>query len=365
MPKKLIVCCDGTWNDDDSADGQTNVAKLRRLLQNSFVEEVNQLVFYVSGVGTQPGQRIRGGAFGAGINANILEAYRLLVEHYEEDSLLYLFGFSRGAYTARSLAGFIRNSGLLKQEHAEQIDNAFTLYRDRSEESGPNSPAAQEFRAKYSHAPEIEFIGVWDTVGSLGIPVARWKLFGWLGKWVDEKYRFHDENLSSIVRHAYHAMSIHERRGTFPVTLWQKQAHSTEQVLEQVWFPGVHSDVGGGYRSAGLSDAALDWMIEKARACGLKFREDALKPGVALAADPLGKMHDSYRWSFKLIDFLNGMFGGMPRAFNTDPSSCESVSNIAQDRFRLNKDEVWPNTFLNELQHAVVKEAAKVHNIHP
>ena len=350
MLKKLIVCCDGTWNDDDSADGQTNVAKLRRVLQNRFVEEVDQLVFYVSGVGTQPGQKVRGGAFGEGLNANILEAYSLLVEHYEEGDLLFLFGFSRGAYTARSLGGFIRNSGLLKREHIGEIESAFALYRDRSDGSSPTSASALAFKAKYSHTPDIEFIGVWDTVGSLGVPVARWKLFGWMGKLIDEKFRFHDESLSSIVRHAYHAISIHEHRGTFPVTLWQKQPHSTGQELEQVWFPGVHSDVGGGYRTTGLSDAPFEWMIGKARNLGLRFREAALQPGIMLAADPLGKMHDSYSLSFKLIDGINGAFGGVPRAFNADPSYCESISDVARDRYKLKKDNMWPPTFLSELQ---------------
>ena len=182
MPKKLIVCCDGTWNDEDSAGGQTNVAKLHRLLQNKFVEQVDQLVFYVSGVGTQPGEKVRGGAFGEGLDANILEAYSLLVQHYEEGDQLFLFGFSRGAYTARSLAGFIRNSGLLKSNYVGQLTNAFILYRDRTDATSPTSVQASDFKTRYSYTPDIEFIGVWDTVGSLGVPVDRWKLFGWVGK---------------------------------------------------------------------------------------------------------------------------------------------------------------------------------------
>lgn len=365
MTKKLIVCCDGTWNDEDSVGGQTNVAKLHRILQNGFDDNSGQMVFYVAGVGTEPGVKLRGGMFGDGIDANILEAYNLLVEHYEEGDLLFFFGFSRGAYTARSLAGFIRNSGLLKPRFVGQIQTAFTLYRDRTDATSPTSIAALEFKAKYSYAPDIEFIGVWDTVGSLGVPVARWKLFGWLGKLIDQKYRFHDESLSSTVKHAFHAMSIHERRGTFPITPWQKQAHSKNQELEQVWFPGVHSDVGGGYQTTGLSDAAFDWMIDNAKKCGLKFREDALKPGVILAPDPIAKMHDSYSWSFKLIDLLNGVFGRTSRMFAADPTYCALVSNIAKDRYKLKKDETWPETFIPELKRVGVQEAAKVQDINP
>ena len=365
MPKKLIVCTDGTWNNEDGGGSLTNVAKLHRLLQNSFVEKADQLVCYVSGVGTAAGEKVRGGAFGAGLDDNIREAYRFLIDNYQEGDQLFFFGFSRGAYTARSLAGFIRNSGLLKREFVGQLDNAFKLYRDRSPTKTPTSPDAVEFRARYAYSPDIEFIGVWDTVGSLGVPVSRMRLFTWIGRFVDRKYQFHDTSLSRIVKHAYHAVSIHEHRGTFPATMWQKQDHSTDQVLEQVWFPGVHCDVGGGYGATGLSDAALDWMIEKAKGCGLKFREEAAKPGIAMAPDPLSKLHNSYGTLFKLIDWMNFRFGGVKRTFNPDPTYCEALSNVAQDRFRLKTGEEWPETFLAELRGGTIQEEAKVHDIHP
>ena len=365
MPKKLIVCADGTWNDEDGAGGQTNVAKLHRYLQNSFLEQANQLVFYVTGVGTKFGERVRGGAFGDGLSDNILEAYRLLADHYEQGDPLFLFGFSRGAYTARSLAGFIRNSGLLKREHLDRLPEAFNLYRDRSSTTHPTSAEALAFKANYAYTPDIEFVGVWDTVGSLGIPPAGSGPFRWLSRAVDQKFEFHDTSLSSIVKHAYHAVSMHEHRGTFPATLWQKQAHSVDQVLEQVWFPGVHSDVGGGYASTGLSDAAFLWMVEKAKTCGLLFRDKALEPGVNLAADPLGKRHDSYSLAFRTIDRLNRRPGGIERAFNPDPTFCEEVSNVARDRFELKRDETWPDTFLAQLQRPRPAGEADVREIHP
>ncbi|MBE7156817.1 MAG: DUF2235 domain-containing protein [Rhodospirillales bacterium] len=365
MARKLIVCCDGTWNNEDGAGTPTNVAKLHRIIQSNYYDGADQIVYYVAGVGTEMGERIRGGAFGKGLDENIREAYRFLVGHYEEGDQLFFFGFSRGAYTARSLAGFIRNSGLLKPEFVGQLSAAFKLYRGRSDTTHPNSDEATEFRARYSYTPDIEFIGVWDTVGSLGIPVSRLGILSWFGRWVDRRYAFHDTDLSRIVKHAYHAIAVHERRGTFPATLWKKQADVEGQVLEQVWFPGVHCDVGGGYYTTGLSDAAFDWMIEKAKGCGLKFREEALQHGVLLAPDPIGKLHDSYGFFFKLIDWMNGQIGGAPRAFNADTASCEQVSNIAKDRFRSKKDETWPESFLSELRREHTDEGARVRDIHP
>ncbi len=366
MAKKLIICADGTWNNEDGTGGQTNVAKLHRVLQNNFVEPPsNQLACYVTGVGTRLGERIRGGAFGYGLSNNILEAYRFLVDYYEEGDQLFFFGFSRGAYTARSLAGFIRNSGLLKREHLDRLDDAFALYRNRSSKTHPAAQTAMEFKAQYAHSPDIEFIGVWDTVGSLGIPIPSLRALGWFARLVDRDFQFHDTSLSSIVKHAYHAVSIHEHRGTFPATLWQKQAHSTDQTLEQVWFPGVHCDVGGGYPVTGLSDAAFLWIVEKAAACGLLFRAAGLTAGASLAPDPLGKLHDSYAFPFNVIDWFDLSFGGTPRVYDADPSYCEAISNIARDRFHLKTDQDWPPTFLPALQLPGTEEKATVHAIHP
>ena len=144
MPKKLIVCADGTWDDEDRT--RTNVAKIHRALQTWHVEDVDQWVCYVSGVGTTFGEAIRGGAFGYGLTRNILQGYYFLVDNYEPGDQLYFFGFSRGAYTVRSLAGFIRNSGLLKKEHRDRADEAMSLYRSRSNKKHPNADAAVAFR---------------------------------------------------------------------------------------------------------------------------------------------------------------------------------------------------------------------------
>ena len=313
MGKKLIVCADGTWNNEDGAGSQTNVAKLHRVLKNNFVEGVDQLVCYVTGVGTRWGERVRGGAFGYGLDANIKEAYRFLVDHYEEGDQLFFFGFSRGAYTARSLAGFIRNSGLLRKENLGKLDDAFELYRKRSPDTKAGLwrgdaiqgavflDAGHRIRRRLGHG------------GFPGVPLPRLKLFSWFARFVDRDFQFHDTSLSTIIKHAYHAISIHEHRGTFPASKWRKQPGMENQVLEQVWFPGVHCDVGGGYPSSGLADASFLWMVDKAKACGLKFRKYGLAVGATLAPDPLGKLHDSYTFPFNVIDWFNLRFGGSPR----------------------------------------------------
>ena len=295
MPQKLIVCADVTWNDEDAAGGPTNVAKIHHALKHKFVEPVEQFVCYVTGVGTQRSEHLRGGAFGYGLSKNIKDAYRFLVEHYERDDELFLFGFSRGAYTVRSLAGFIRNSGLLRRENVDRLDEAFRLYRNRSDDTHPQSDKATAFRKANSYEPKIKFIGVWDTVGSLGVPLVRLRILGFLNRLIGKDWRFHDPALSSWVENAYHAMSIHERRGTFVPTLWEKQnkPETERQVLEQVWFPGVHCDVGGGYRTSDLSDASLLWMIKRAEGCGLEFRRDALNATLGVAPDPIGRLHNS------------------------------------------------------------------------
>ncbi len=367
MGKKLIVCADGTWNNEDGTGFQTNVAKLHRVLQNNFVEGVDQLVCYVTGVGTRLGEKVSGGAFGKGLSSNILEAYRFLVDHYVEGDQLFFFGFSRGAYTARSLAGFIRNCGLLKREHLEErLDEAYALYRHRSAKTNPKSETAMDFKARYSYTPDIEFVGVWDTVGSLGVPLSSLRILSWLGSFVNHDFQFHDTSLSTIIKHAYHAVSIHEHRGTFPATLWEKQAGMDQQVLEQVWFPGVHCDVGGGYGASGLSDASFLWMIDKAKDCGLLFREAGLAVGAMLAPDPLAKLHDSYTFPFNVIDWCNVRFGGTPREFTGKASFCESISNVARDRFQLKKGEFWPETFGAAMtQSSGTKPEAKVREIQP
>jgi uncharacterized protein (DUF2235 family) len=213
----------------------------------------------------------------------VRRCYRFLAETYEEGDKLFLFGFSRGAYTARSLAGLIRNCGVLRPENVDQVDAAFAFYRDRSSRTHPSGLASQLFRSMYSYdEDDIHFIGVWDTVGALGIPI---DLPGLKGV-AERLWGFHDTQLSSHVRFAYHALAIDEQRAPFRPTLWTG-APAQGQTLEQVWFSGVHSEVGGGSKDASLSDIALLWMVDRARSCGLMVKADQLQPGASAGLDEL------------------------------------------------------------------------------
>ena len=204
-----------------------------------------------------------GGAFGHGLEDNVYEAYRFLVGNYEPGDELFLFGFSRGAFTARSLAGMIRKCGILERQHVRRYPAAIALYRD---DQHPDSPAARTFRRAHAVGGDatlpIRFIGVWDTVGALGIP-----LRGLRGL-TRHKYQFHDTELSGSVAQACHALAIDERRAPFEPTLWAYRP-KPGQTVEQVWFAGVHSDVGGGYPDTGLADITLEWMIDRAQGAGL------------------------------------------------------------------------------------------------
>ncbi|WAC58017.1 DUF2235 domain-containing protein [Gordonia sp. SL306] len=268
MTKRLIVCCDGTWNFFGQRN-PTNVVTLFEEIAKFNDDGTPQKKFYVAGVGSNPLQKIRGGALGWGLSKNLKTGYEELVDNYEPGDEIFLFGFSRGAYTARSLAGFIRNVGILKRENKKQIDQAFNIYRDRDRtENAPDGEAAKRFRQQYSHDDvNIRFIGVWDTVGSLGIPFGQYPLI----KKVNSRWAFHDTKLSSKVGAAYHALAIDEKRGPFEPTLWLSNPDAKEQVVEQVWFSGVHCNVGGGYANTPISNIPLVWMMKKASDHGLTF----------------------------------------------------------------------------------------------
>ncbi len=300
--RRLIVCADGTWNRPDQEDhGQsspTNVVKMQRAVRSVASDGMSQIVSYHSGVGTGDVlDKLLGGAFGEGLDRNILECYEFVVNNFYLGDELYFFGFSRGAYTARSLAGLIRNSGVLRQEYASMAKEAFTLYRDRDPAKHPNSDAAMKFRESFSYDVDIKCIGVWDTVGALGIPI------GIIEKFSAHKYAFHDVALSSHVKIALHALAIDERRKPFVPTLWEQSKEDADQNrnwLEQAWFAGVHSNIGGGYADAGLSDIAFLWMVDRVKSmCKLEFNDDYVKQ-IARPL-PLGRLQDSMTEGYKLL----------------------------------------------------------------
>jgi len=258
--KRIITCSDGTWNKPNEKDegviSPTNVWKLYDLIALKDMNGVVQIPFYDEGVGTEWYDHLIGGLFGMGINQNIIQAYQFIADNYEQGDEIYLFGFSRGAYTARSVAGFIRNSGLLRKEYIDKLEEAFLLYKRRDDKSKPDADEAVEFRKNYCFDNvRIKFIGVWDTVGELGIPL---EVFNEINRDLLD-CRFYDVKLSSYVDYAYHAVAIDEHRKQFLPTLWEQQQDEkdAQQVMEQMWFTGAHCDVGGGYNEHGLSDCAL------------------------------------------------------------------------------------------------------------
>lgn len=275
--KRLIVCCDGTWQKLSSRY-PTNVVKIAQAIKPQSTNGIPQIIFYDEGIGTgDKADKIFGGAFGWGIDQNIQDAYRFLCLNFEKGDEIYLYGFSRGAYTVRSLAGLINCSGLLTRNKIRQAPRAYELYREA--DIRPNASEAEYFRQTNGDRVPIKFLGCWDTVGSLGVP----DQIPWLpiDEWINEKYKFNDTSLSSIIQNARHAVAIDEIRKVFDVTPMIKSSKNLNQSLRQVWFPGEHGCVGGGTKEqSGLSDGALKWMIDESEPFGLEFDQSAVLDGI-------------------------------------------------------------------------------------
>jgi hypothetical protein len=217
VSKRLVVCCDGTWNVPDRIDrgrlSPSNVVHIALATAERDAESRQQLVFYDTGVGTHRFEHLIGGAFGFGLSRKVKDAYRFLIETYEPGDEIFLFGFSRGAYTARSTAGLIRNCGILRRDQAKRLDAGYELYRRRDNASLPSEFESQLFRRMYACEPEtrIRFIGVWDTVGALGIPAGiPWLPVSWVQSF-NKRWAFHDLRLSRYVDYAYQAGLVRRR----------------------------------------------------------------------------------------------------------------------------------------------------------
>jgi len=297
--KRLVFCFDGTWNRLD-ASCPTNVVITAESVLPLSKNRTAQLIYYGEGVGTEKWERLRGGMFGSGLVQNLADAYRFLIFNHSPGDEIFIFGFSRGAYTARSFAGLLNTCGILLRRNAAQVRDAISLYQARdtsddfkervmlfrselcpqlcvsdAEQSWRKSNVA-DFDPAKSPKLNIRYVGVWDTVGALGIP----KSFSVLNL-TDKRYAFHDVALSPFVRSARHAVAIDEHRKDFVPTLWSNLAQlnadagadesSDDAPYQQRWFPGTHSSVGGGGERRGLSDQALDWILDGARAAGLEL----------------------------------------------------------------------------------------------
>lgn len=286
--KRIIVCCDGTWQTLE-APHPTNVVKLAEAIKPLSDDQIYQILFYDEGLGTSNLKEgigigdfvieLGGGAFGWGIDQAIQKAYRFLCLNYEDGDEIYLFGFSRGAYTVRCLAGLIYCSGLLKRQYIRKIPQAYELYRNRDQDTHPTKGnKAVEFREQYGENVPIEVLGCWDTVGSLGVP----DLIPYIpiDNWFNKKYEFFDTKLNHRIKKAFHAVAIDETRKAFDVTRMTPHPNVPDQV-KQIWFPGDHGCVGGGTESTrGLSDAALDWMMAQVSAIGLDLDKSCVEDGI-------------------------------------------------------------------------------------
>lgn len=276
MSKRIVFCADGTWQ---APVNNTNVYRLYKALAVGS----DQVTFYDDGVGADATglNHILQGAFGQGIFQKIQDGYTKIAHVYEPGDEIFLFGFSRGAYTARSLAGMIANCGLPTGAFSDDcVTKAFAAYRDPVNRA---SILAGLHGCGLGHAT-IQMVGVWDTVGSLGIPA----IFGG----VDEKiYGFLDTALHPDVKNAYQCLALDEKRAQFPATLWTSPP-VPGQTLEQIWFSGCHGDVGGGTALAGgvdagtrLCDITMGWMLSKAQACGITVDPNVAAQYGTLAAD--------------------------------------------------------------------------------
>jgi uncharacterized protein (DUF2235 family) len=306
--KHLAIFLDGTWN---TLNNNTNVWRLKSLT----AETADQHVYYSQGVGTQRGDAARGGITGWGIDDEIIEAYTWLIQNFDDGDEIFVFGFSRGAYTARSLSGLICKCGVLKLGAPLSIEQLYARYRIydaptiRTLLAKPLPQGAsieEQWLTKYSRPTKVRFVGVWDTVGSLGLPVA-----SAAGK--VRKYRFLDTHLRLDNEYAFHALALDEHRHNFEPTLWTMTVRTGQEGpperpiehVEQRWFIGAHANVGGGYASDPLAQRPLKWLMDKAAGLGLVFRE----PVVIDTTQSSPQVTDSYR------EFAHGFYRLISRPF--------------------------------------------------
>lgn len=293
MVKKLVVCSDGTWNSSNQAI-PTNVTKLKKALLKIDSKGIEQKIFYDPGIGVDENffKKYVGGATGWGISENIRDCYQFLMDNYAPGDEIYCFGFSRGAYTVRSLIGFVTSFGLLSEQDRElfnyHFEMLYDLYRTKLQKRPLHKhyEKVEELKAR-TVKPRCKFVGVWDTVGALGAPTP---LMGWISRklWVG----FHDTELRNT-DYAYHALAIDERREPFRPSVWTAVQDDCQE-MKQVWFAGSHTNVGGGFRHPGLADIAFLWMVKMARLRGLEFDQHYLDDPRHTNPDYHDHIEDSY-----------------------------------------------------------------------
>lgn len=365
MTKRIILLLDGTWNDSDFGTYDTNIVRMReaisRTLQvsasartdaemaavpndmkvmSTVTEAKNNIVFYERGVGTGAFlNRYFGGAFGQGLSRNIRRAYKFLSFHYEPGDEIFIFGFSRGAYTARSLVGYLHAAGLLRRDQCtpDLEQEAWDFYR-----AAPNDRLPGVWSSLLPHVHDrsqfrIALLGVFDTVGALGIPLSAFRIAN------RDRYEFHDVELSGITNVNLHALAIDEHRPAFEAAVWRKSKFKNFATkTEQVWFAGAHADVGGGYvnedtgsdREQSLDDISFDWMVKRVRHYYPDFPIDETGwqnlTDAQIRARARCELHDSRTLLYKLFPFAYRSISNY--RLKTNRRSLPVIINVSRDR---------------------------------
>ncbi|ENH68115.1 hypothetical protein FOC1_g10003743 [Fusarium oxysporum f. sp. cubense race 1] len=303
--KRIILCSDGTWLASDTGEKSTpsNVAKLARAVANNGPDAkgniVKQIVSYHSGLGSGdlPFQKAIYGGFGWGLDIEVSQIYDFISNNYEPGDELFFFGFSRGAFTVRSVAGLVCDVGVLSAVHMSRFTEMWEAYRaNTSGEPFRNSAWYRNNKEELGLTDvRVKVVGVWDTVGALGIP--EWPVVSWATKAglpVNMRYAFHNTKVSKNLDYAFQALAIDEKRLTFPPTLWHKTADGPAKDLQQCWFPGVHGNIGGQrddlHASADFEEIGHNtfaWMAGSF-------------PSYCLIYDPNSLTSSCFRWTISL-----------------------------------------------------------------
>ncbi|CAG9972022.1 unnamed protein product [Clonostachys byssicola] len=403
VSKRLILCCDGTWMNSDNGYEEpgwfeskgtlqvpSNVTRISRCFKRRCSDGKLQVISYESGVGTGSNgvDSLMGGAFGLGLSERVRETYSYLCSNYMDGDEIVLIGYSRGAFTARSVAGMVGNIGLLTREGVEffycifkdmqnwQNPDYKDPFPDQPFSKKPKGPhAAAEYRARLEEMGftrvkqangdliKIKAIGVWDTVGSLGIPDVSWlsKLDGNAN--LPSTYMWHDTSLSDRIENAFQALALDETRPPFSPAVWERPGKDQQTNLKQVWFPGNHANVGGGWEDQGAANCTLAWMMDQLASVGVEFDENSIdryfkqtslyyqtlgareqsdraKAGLKWAVDPIYDTNSPLRpWGLgqickkvSLLYWFSGQITRSPGLYHEhDPETEERKARFLQD----------------------------------
>ena len=318
MSKNIVVFSDGT-GQKGGVNFNTNVYKLFNMVED---RTNNQVAFYDPGCGTDF-RKVTGNLAGRGFSKNLLDCYHFIFQNYQAGDNIYLFGFSRGAATVRSLSGFIHMFGVLPKCREDLVREAFRIYKIKDAEV--RAEKAKDFIEKnHTMWCKIKFLGVWDTVAALGLPIK------WLSYLLDRfmPSTFHKYDLSESVEYARHALAIDEDRKTFNPLVWDTITNDAAGRMKQVWFSGVHTDIGGGYKEEELSNISLCWMIREATAKGLLLYKggDNYKKFQACVSDVNGIMHN------ERVGFPGKFFRKLERSWNEETHGSVCIHESVKKR---------------------------------